>query len=219
MQVHTRVPNVWKNSTCCVFPWTLPLKSLCKANGTSRQGEWGSSACIQLDEFAQHGGALLRLFQLQKMCCFRQEIVVHTQNITKVKSRQIRVWQGRVRAEDLYWTTECIEVHQNSKSTSIFYDLRFIFARTPQLVTLPVRGFAQSRSCHQIENPRNGMLEDRQKAKEADKLLPGTKPVRATPSQGGRSSHCRIEFFITVAGLAQRWIKKNACRETAASGR
>ena len=63
------------------------------------------------------------------------------------------------------------------------------------------------------------MLEDRQKAKEADKLLPGTKPVRATPSQGGRTSHCRIEFFIAVAGLAQRWIKKNACRETAASGR
>ena len=113
-----------------------------------------------LDKFAHDRDAFLWLFQLHKVRRLRQEIVIYGQNVTKVERRQIGIRQGRISAEDLYWATKCFKIHQNSKSASVIYELRFVFTRTPQLIPLLASTFAQRRLRHQIANPGHGTLED-----------------------------------------------------------
>ena len=52
--------------------------------------------------------ALFRFFQLEQVCSFRQEVVVHASQLVKVHARHERKRSCRVRTYNLDWALTCL---------------------------------------------------------------------------------------------------------------
>ena len=143
------------------------------------------------------------------MCRFRQEVVIHDQDITEIKRWKVRIRQRRVGPNDFDRARNCFKVHQHGKRAGVIYDLRFKLPRAPKLIIFSSSVSSKRRPSHKIENSGYGAMECWDITQEIGKLLSGFKSRCASPGHRGRSHSCGVELFVAGARPAQWWVEQN----------
>ena len=116
---------------------------------------------VEFQKFPHRLYAFPRLFELKKVRCPGQEIIVYIQYVAEVESRKIRIRQDWVGPDDFHRTLQFVDVHHDGKGPGVIDHLRFIIARTPKHIALSVLAFAKCGSCKEFKGPGDKVSEGR----------------------------------------------------------